>query len=426
MTHEGPLPRTDENIPGQSSLPGATAPGRRRPGGIFLPAAFWAALLVTTMGCHRIIPVTDAPSDGSQASSPVASLAPGGFVDMEAQLVNPAWVQAQAAKSAYVLIGESHPVACDHQVQARVLELMADAAAPPVVGLEMVSTDMQPVLDLFNKGLLNVDDLESSLGWAKNWGFPFEAYRPIFEIAEKRGLPLFALNVPRDLARKAGKSGLKGLSAQERLELPAVILPSPPAQLEELRQVFKEHPFPKDVRHKAAWKSFLTVQALWDTAMARRAVEARVSQRRPVVILAGGGHVEHGWGIASRLAVLDPKGERLSIMPWRGGEAPGKDDADLYFFCPVPNRPRLGVTLETRDAKLVVKTVASGSRAETAGIKPGDVLAKAQDKPVGVVSDLHDAAIRALEEDGVLRLEILRDGQVLEIPVPMGKTPATP
>lgn len=374
-------------------------------------AALWAALLIMPQGCKRYSDI----SGEASSQSPASPLVPGQFLDVEGMSVDALWVGAQASQAAYVLIGEGHPVACDHLAQVRVIELMVEAGAPPVVGLEMVSLDMQPVLDMFNNDIIGVDDLESNLKWSQTWGYPFAIYRPIFELAKKHNLPLFALNAPRDVAKKVGKSGLKSLAVDERLELPAKIIPAPSEQEDYLRQVFDAHPFGKPKDAKAAWKSFITVQALWDTTMARRAVEARVAMRRPVVIIAGGGHVEHGWGIASRLATFDPQGQRLLVMPWRGGELPDKSEADLFFYCPETKRPRLGISLEVKDATITVVGIEPGSKAEAAGIKAGDLLVKAQGLELHKLSDLHDATMRAFEEEGTLRLEILRQGRTEEL-----------
>jgi uncharacterized iron-regulated protein len=393
-------------------------------------AVLWAAVLIMSSGCQPH-PRMPSPHDFSAAAcegaSAKAAPTPGGFLDAAGMAVEPALVSSQAARCAYVLIGEGHPVACDHLVQARFLEMLAEEGAPPAVGLEMVSLDNQPVLDLFNKGFLDVDDMEAALKWDRTWGFPFESYRPVFEAARAHGLPLFALNAPSETVRKAAKVGLKGLPVQERLGLPGRIIDVPQEQETYLREVFEQHHLKASAKdshgradkdREAAWKRFVTMQALWDTTMAHRALEARVVTRRPVVILAGGGHVERGWGIASRLAALDPQGARFLVMPWRGGLPPDPSDADVFFYCPQAQRQRLGLAFEVRQGRVTVTGVVPGSPAEAAGIAPGDVVSKAQGMPVVDLQTLHEAAVKSQAGGGAgspLHLEIIRAGHALQI-----------
>ncbi|GFK92755.1 hypothetical protein NNJEOMEG_00582 [Fundidesulfovibrio magnetotacticus] len=403
------------------SLQAATPPpGRRGPARSLLAALAVACLLSAAPGCKQRPPDVDPAPEQSQAQ-PVQ---PGQFASASGEALDPAWLAAQAVCSAYVLLGESHASACDHQAQARIIELMALAGTPPVVGLEMVSLDRQIVLDRFNYGLIGVDELEAELEWDKTWGFPFAAYRPIFEVAQAMKLPLFALNAPRETARKVGRTGLKSLSIMERLGLPARLVPPPPEQLKSLQEVFEAHQPRKGASQKALWKSFVDVQSLWDTTMARRAVEARVAWRRPVAVVAGGGHVEYGWGIASRLAAFDPEGQRLLVMPWRGGETPDPAMANAFYYCPEPKRPRLGILLETREGVPRVERVEEGSRAQAAGVLPGDVLSRAGERPLKDIKDLHEAGIEAMRRGDPLRLEVLREGRAVEIvvPLPQAKT----
>lgn len=381
-----------------------------------LLAAAIAALMFALAGCKRQVALPEAEPPAPAIPLPP----PGAFLDTAGSRLDDAFVAAQAVNAAYVLVGESHPSACDHQVQARVVELMAEAGAPPAIGLEMVSLDRQKTLDRFNRGLISVDKLADELEWSKSWGYPFEAYRPVFETARRLRLPLFALNVPRDIARSVGRSGLAGLTLKQRLGLPSSVIPPLPEQEQELRKIFDLHPAAPGQDREAEWKSFLTVQGLWDTTMARRALEARVETRRPVVILAGGAHVERGWGIAMRLARFDPSGQRLLVMPWRGSDRPDPAEADVFFYCPEVRRPRLGLTLKTEDSGVIVTAVEPGSRAEAAGLRPGDVLARAGSTQLKSLSDLHEATVKALKEEGGLELEIVRDGspQTIRIALP--------
>lgn len=113
-----------------------------------------------------------------------------------------------------------------------------------------------------------------------------------------------------------------------------------------------EEPSGKDT--EAMFERFITVQSLWDTVMAENAVHIRRREGAPVVVLAGSGHVDYGWGIALRLAVLDPEAEVLLVAPWRRHPAeqpPAEDVSDVYFYCPLPPGTRMmGVPAPDQDA----------------------------------------------------------------------------
>lgn len=376
-------------------------------------------MCIAPLGCKRS---SDLSAESRAPGSPGA-FSPGEFLDASANMLDPALAARKAAGAGYVLVGEGHPVACDHLVQARVIELMVQAGTSPAIGLEMVGLDFQPVLDRFNQGDLSLDQLAAALDWEHTWGYPFALYRPVFEAAKAHNLPVFALNAPRQVARKVGKVGLKGLSPQERQGLPARILPGPAAQEQDLREVFDLHPSRDGGTSKAergtAWRRFLTVQHFWDTMMASRAVQVRRQTGRPVVVLAGGGHVENGWGVASRLAALDPDAARLLVMPWRGGEPPEPGQADIFAYCPESQRLRLGFTLEVRGSAVLVTEVEPGSTAATAGFQAGDVIDAAGGRPVAKLFDLHQEAVTAHKEGGPLRLRVLRAGKPMELSIPL-------
>lgn len=87
---------------------------------------------------------------------------------------------------------------------------------------------------------------------------------------------------------------------------------------------------------RAPFERFLLVQSLWDGVMAARAAELRREHPgRPVVIIAGGGHVEYGHGIAYRLRLLEPEARILSILPL-SEDVPEPGAADLFYVSPTP------------------------------------------------------------------------------------------
>ena len=125
-------------------------------------------------------------------------------------------------------VGEKHDSLDHHQVQAEMLALLADRVPATAVGLEMVSYEDQPILDAFSSGTMS----ESAFAawWKKNWGFDYALYRPIFDEARRRRLPLYGLNAPAALVKAVAKNGLAGLSPADRARLPAQISESSDAR----------------------------------------------------------------------------------------------------------------------------------------------------------------------------------------------------
>ena len=279
------------------------------------PAMSLAAWLLAALACSA------APN----------GLRPGELVDATGGPV--AWeaLLELAHDASIILVGESHTSACDHRVQRRVIDSLAGECLAPAVGMEMIPVDQALVLKAFNEGRIEPSAMGRALAWKENWGFPFPLYRPLFEAARRHELPVVALNVPQMAAFLVSRHNV----APEDLHPPQVsavpTIPPSPLQLEELRQEYKAHQrhlgkFP-DLEH------FVLVQSMWDTKMAMEAVRAARTLGRPVVVIAGAGHVE-SLGIPYRLQVLAPDLPVLTLQPWRGGKKKPGDDAHLHYYCP--------------------------------------------------------------------------------------------
>ncbi|MDP3425917.1 MAG: ChaN family lipoprotein, partial [Humidesulfovibrio sp.] len=308
------------------------------------------------------------------------------------------------------------------------------------------------------------EELEKRLDWKTYWGHPFAKYLPVFQAIGDWRLPAFGLNVPPGVIRRLSAAAMQNstaatpapdpvasLSPEDRAHLPARIIEPAPEQLAFLREVMGSHPRP--AKDKPGGQSidkdngkddskgddlnarrearFLLIQSVWDTAMAEQAVRARRATGLPVVVLAGAAHVEGGLGIARRIRVLDPGAEVLLISPWRGGEF-ALADADVRVYCPESFESRMGMTLESRplvpggqgeqDFEVLVRAVARGSRAETAGLRPGDVVTRAGGHRMRSLAVLHMAGSDAFREKKNMVFVIRRGQDCLTVDLgPLGQ-----
>jgi len=368
-------------------------------------------LLFLCSGCFKMAPRPDLPPYD-----------PGTLVGQSGQPLSDDLLQAKLSQAGYILIGETHTNPCDHQVQARVIELLQNRGVEVAVGLEMVPAGMQAVLDRFNAGSLGLDELEKALEWKRIWGHDFALYRPVFQAVARAGISLHGLNLKQGLLQSLREKGFSGLSPEERENLPERIIPVPEEQKESLLEQFEEHQeFMNDKGVKADQERFLRVQALWDTQMAVQATKVRGRTGQPVVILCGTGHVEYGWGVPHRLKILDPEASVLTIVPWRGGQNPDAAAGDVFYLCPPQHRSRLGFTMEFKTLGVEIVEVREGSRAAKAGMKPGDVLEQVGGEPLEEILDLHHAAIKAMKSDKPLSVTVERGGQDIDLGLELEK-----
>jgi len=202
-----------------------------------------------------------------------------------------------------VYLGEHHDREADHRGQLQMLQIVH----PDAVGFEMFERREQALLDR-----RSLPELEKA--W--KWGFPWPMYAPLLEWGLDNGARLLALNAPREEVRKV---------ARGEAPPPTDLLPGAEAYREKMRQVWAQHQGPAD-----GFDRFFMAQCLWDQTMADSlALYLEQDPDARVAVIVGAGHVEHGWGIPSRLALRMPAVTQLKVL-FEAGE-PGSAD---YVWLP--------------------------------------------------------------------------------------------
>jgi len=272
------------------------------------------------------VPKTAAVQDVPQTpASQVLVASPSGAIITQGEF------SAVLSRSSLVAVGEKHDSPAHHSVQAEVLAQLAELTPKLVVGFEMVSYEDQAKLDDFASD--KTSEGEFAAWWKKNWGFDYSLYKPVFDEARKRHLPMYGLNAPISLVTAVAKKGLSGLSAAERARLPEKIEESSDARYREfVLESVSSHGAAAQIllsrlgidaeiaaADPAAIERRIQAMAVWNETMGEQA--ARRAAGKTLFLVAGQGHVLYKAGVpesAARRGVKNP----LVLLPYPFDDEP--------------------------------------------------------------------------------------------------------
>lgn len=218
----------------------------------------------------------------------------GELLDVNTLLVR--WHEADV-----IYVGEEHDQTTHHDLQRRIGTLMAESG-PTGIGFEMVDWHYQHVLDEFINRERSDRWLWLRLEWEDNWAMDWELYSEIFTLGYNYRVDLLALNAPRTLSRRVFEVGLDGLSDDERAQLPTEYDRSNEDYRAFLAEALAAHAEGGHALDDMSLDRFEEAQLTWDESMAQTLANALTDEpaRRWLVVL-GAGHVQHRWGVPSRL-----------------------------------------------------------------------------------------------------------------------------
>lgn len=385
----------------------------------------------TEAAVEAAAPEPDAPADPQtppalpgNAESPyrdLAGIAPGTIVHVPTgREVTLAQMMDVVGDARVVFVGEMHNNLADHDAQLAVLtELERRHPGEWMVGMEMFARDAQPDLD---KWLAGDMDREAFLTlWYRNWSEYYGYYGRILDFVHDHHIPLVALNATQDEVR--------GMS-QGMTEPPGDWGPEDPYHKAYLDAVLGGHAH-------GGGGHFHAVQLLWEETMAQRAYEALTApsgRGKRLVVLAGAGHIQYGFGVPRMLFDRLPV-SYATIIPLPM-DLPA-DRPDLQMETREPDLPlpvadfvwadrfrdleevriKLGVQILPDEGGMRVLDVMTGSAAEWAGVKKNDLLVSLDGRLLADMVGVQVALTLALP-GGNGRLVVERDGERLTLDVP--------
>ena len=317
----------------------------------------------------------------------------------------------QLADDRVVFVGESHDRYEDHLNQLEIIRGLHERGNRVAIGMEFFQQPFQDKLDAYVAGELSEEGLLRETEYFERWRFDYRLYRPILRYARENGIPLIALNLPREITDKVGDGGIASLGPEEAALIPDEIDRDAPGYQANLKTVFDMHPKADD----ASFEHFLEVQLLWDEGMAERAV--RWLQTHPdsqLIVLAGAGHVEYGRGIPSRVKRrLDVP---VSIVMSGHQRELDPEMADFLLYprpVGLPKTGLMGVMLDTdsEGEGVAIQGFAQQSGARDAGVKEGDRIIGIGDIAIDSYADIRIALMDS-RPGQQMPIAVLRDPMV--------------
>ncbi len=301
-----------------------------------------------------------------------------------------------------IYIGEYHDRFSHHYLQRLLIKELFSRNKKIAIGMEMFQRPFQQLLDDYINEKIEEKEFLKQTEYFKRWGFDYNLYKPIIDIARENSIPVIALNLKKEIIEKVSKSGIESLSEEEKKEIPEELDFSDLEYKKRLEEVFTQHR-----RTEGSFEYFYQSQILWDETMAMSVDEfLKKHLDYQIIVLAGGGHIAYGSGIPKRVFRRNSFDYAIVLLD-------AEDEESIADFVVYPDSlegitaPKLMVSLKEEDGRLRIIELPDDSPSKRAGIKKNDIIIKIDDAPVSTLEDLKIALFYKKSGDTV-KVTVLR------------------
>lgn len=223
------------------------------------------------------------------------------------RFIEPGVLAQQASEARFVLLGEIHDNRTHHDIQATLLQQIAQSGRRPALVMEQYDRDQQGKLDDVLKSTQPYGDKLKALGDLMRKGWEWQAYEPLLSLALQYGLPVVAANLSREELRVVSRQGFGALGTgeDERLALETVWTPERQERL--AKDIYDGH-CGKVPQH--------VVDAIAKAQRARDAVMADTMLRfadKGAVAIIGSGHARRDMAVPLYIAARAPQAMLISV-----------------------------------------------------------------------------------------------------------------
>lgn len=333
-----------------------------------------------------------------------------------------------------VHVGETHDSMPMHELQFQVIRALYARDKHLAVGLEMLPVTVQEALNRWTAGILTKDEFIREIRWYVNWNFNFGYYEKIFDFAREHRLPIYALNIPREIITKIRMRGWDALSEEEKALIPGTPDVSNQDHRTLIRTVFESSDIPHAMKGPdldTVFEGLYRSQSAWDEVMGANAVRAAESEGRRIVVCVGSGHLLYNLGLNRRayersklpfktvIAVVVPAGKKsLPVSRAIGDYVFGLPEE------PKPAFPTIGLSFKKVDnlENLVVDPKPTDGVAGRSEFEKGDIILSVDGKAYTDINEIR-MALAKLKCGDEAKFKVLRAGQVKDVSLKCEKKP---
>ncbi|HUT07729.1 MAG TPA: ChaN family lipoprotein [Candidatus Latescibacteria bacterium] len=328
--------------------------------------------------------------------------------------------------SRIVHVGETHDSMPMHEIEFQVIRALYARDKHLAVGLEMLPVTVQEALNKWTAGILTKDEFIREIRWYVNWNFNFGYYEKIFDFAREHRLPIYALNIPREIITKIRMRGWDALSEEEKALIPGTPDVTNQDHRTLIRAVFESSDIPQAMKGPgldSVFEGLYRSQSTWDEVMGANAVRAAESEGRRVVVCVGSGHLLYNLGLNRRafersklpfktvIAVAIPSGKKSLTVSRAIG--------DYVFGLPEeakPAFPAIGLSFKKVEnlENLVIDAKPTGGVAGRAEFEKGDIVLSVDGKAYTDINEIR-MTLAKLKCGDEVKFKVLRAGQVKDV-----------